>query len=320
MGCPWSEGIGVVTTRCDFSRSIQREDRVRRLRFGFKTPQQHTTYEDLLTVWREADALPVFEHGWLFDHLNPIETPSAAGPEIDGPCFEAWTLLTALATQTTRLRLGLMTACNSYRDPALHAQIAATVDVISGGRIDFGVGAGWTVYEHESRTIRLAPPGERIRRLDEAISLTKRLWIEDAVDFDGQYYRLVGARVDPKPVQRPHLPILIGGSGEQLTLRVVAKHADLWNYVGGDVETFRHKVDVLRAHCAAIGRDVEEIELSTQYRIDFEDLPGAVREIQAFVDAGVTHVVLIMQRPFRSGMPTRLADEVIAQIRPATSA
>lgn len=293
---------------------------MRRLRFGFKTPQQHTTYEDLLTVWREADALPVFEHGWLFDHLNPIETPSAAGPEIDGPCFEAWTLLTALATQTTRLRLGLMTACNSYRDPALHAQIAATVDVISGGRIDFGVGAGWTVYEHESRTIRLAPPGERIRRLDEAISLTKRLWIEDAVDFDGQYYRLVGARVDPKPVQRPHLPILIGGSGEQLTLRVVAKHADLWNYVGGDVETFRHKVDVLRGHCAAIGRDVEEIELSTQYRIDFEDLPGAVREIQAFVDAGVTHVVLIMQRPFRSGMPTRLADEVIAQIRPATSA
>jgi F420-dependent oxidoreductase-like protein len=290
---------------------------MRRLRFGFKTPQQHTTYEDLLTIWREAESLPVFEHGWLFNHLNPIETPSAAGPEIVGPCFEAWTLLTALATQTTRLRLGLMTACNSYRDPALHAQIAATVDVISGGRIDFGVGAGWTVYEHESRNIRLAPPGERIRRLEEAVVMTKRLWTEASVDFDGQYYQLSGARVDPKPVQRPHPPILIGGSGEQLTLRVVAKHADLWNFVGGDIETFQHKLDVLRQHCRAVDRDVNEIELSTQYRVDFDNLPQGVREVQALVDAGVTHVVLIMQRPYRSGMPTRLAEDLIAHIRPA---
>jgi F420-dependent oxidoreductase-like protein len=287
------------------------------LRFGFKTPQQHTTYEDLLTVWREADSLPVFEHGWLFDHLNPVDTIASAGPEIVGPCFEAWTLLTALATQTTRLRLGLMTACNSYRDPAMHAQITAVADVISGGRIDFGVGAGWTVYEHESRNVPLLPPAERIRRLDEAVVLTKRLWTEEAVDFDGAYYRLAGARVDPKPVQRPHPPILIGGSGEQLTLRVVAKHADLWNYVGGDLETFRHKVEVLKRHCAAIGRDADEIELSAQYRVDFDDLPKGAREVQALVDAGVTHVVLIMQRPFVAGMPTRLAEELIAQIRPA---
>jgi F420-dependent oxidoreductase-like protein len=287
------------------------------LRFGFKTPQQHTTYEDLLTVWREADSLPIFEHGWLFDHLNPVDTIASAGPEIVGPCFEAWTLLTALATQTTRLRLGLMTACNSYRDPAPHAQIAAVADVISGGRIDFGVGAGWTVYEHESRNIPLLPPAERIRRLDEAVVLTKRLWTEEAVDFDGAYYRLAGARVDPKPVQRPHPPILIGGSGEQLTLRVVAKHADLWNYVGGDLETFRHKVEVLKRHCAAIGRDADEIELSAQYRVDFDDLSRGAFEVQALVDAGVTHVVLIMQRPFVAGMPTRLAEELIAQIRPA---
>ena len=292
---------------------------MRRLRFGFKTPQQHTTFEDLLTVWREADALPAFEHGWLFDHLNPVDSAAAQGPEIVGPCFEAWTLLTALATQTTRLRLGLMTACNTYRDPALHAQIAAAADVISGGRIDFGVGAGWTVYEHESRNIPLPPPGERIRRLDEAVTLAKRLWTEESVDFAGRYYTLREARVDPKPVQRPHLPVLIGGSGEQLTLRVVAKHADLWNYVGGGVEQFRHKVDVLRRHCDAVGRDFGEIELSAQVRVSFDDLPQGVRDVQALVDAGVTHIVLIMQRPFRAGMATRLADDLIAHIHPASA-
>lgn len=290
---------------------------MRRLRFGLKTPQQHTSYEDLLAVWQEADAIPAFEHGWLFDHLNPVDTHAAAGPEIVGPCFEPWTLLTALAAQTTRLRLGLMTGCNSYRDPAMHAQIAATADVISGGRVDYGMGAGWTVYEHESRDIPLLPPGERIRRMEEGIIIARRLWTEEAVTFDGRFYQLREARVDPKPVQQPHPPILIGGGGEQLTLRVVARQADLWNYAGGPVEEFRHKVAVLRQRCAEVGRDPDEIELSAQFRIDFADLPRAVQEVQAFVDAGATHLVLIMQRPFERGMPSRLADEVIAQVRPA---
>lgn len=288
-----------------------------RLRFGFKTPQQHTSYEDLLAVWQEAESIPVFEHGWLFDHLNPVDTPAAAGPEIVGSCFEPWTMLTALATQTSRLRLGLMTGCNTYRDPAMHAQIAASLDVISGGRLDYGMGAGWTVYEHESRNIPLPPPGERIKRMEEGIIIAKRLWTEESVTHDGRYYQLREARVDPKPVQQPHPPVLIGGGGEQVTLRVVARQADLWNFAGGPVETFRHKVNVLRQHCAEVGRDPEEIELSTQYRIDFTDLPNAVREVQEFVDAGATHIVLIMQRPFQAGMPTRLADEVISQIRPA---
>jgi alkanesulfonate monooxygenase SsuD/methylene tetrahydromethanopterin reductase-like flavin-dependent oxidoreductase (luciferase family) len=267
-------------------------------------------------VWREADALPVFEHGWLFDHLNPVESIASAGPKIVGRCFEAWTLLTALATQTSRLRLGLLTACNTYRDPALHAQIAAAADVISGGRIDFGIGAGWTVYEHESRNIPLPPPAERIRRLDEAVTLTKRLWTEEAVDFDGRFYKLYGARVSPQPVQRPGPPILIGGSGERLTLRVVAKHADIWNYVGGDLETFRHKVSVLRGHCDAIGRDFDEIEWSAQYRVDIDNLAQGVRDVQGLVEASVTHVVLILQRPFREGLVTRLAEDLIAHIRP----
>jgi F420-dependent oxidoreductase-like protein len=289
----------------------------RRLRFGIKTPQQHTSYEDLLTVWQEADAIPAFEHGWLFDHLNPIESSAAAGPGVVGPCFEAWTLLTALATQTKRLRLGLMTACNTYRDPALHAQIAATADVISGGRIDFGIGAGWNVYEHESRNIPLPPPAERIRRLEEGVIIAKRLWTEASVTYSGKYYSLNDARVEPKPVQAPHPPVMIGGGGEQLTLKVVAKHADQWNFVGGNVETFRHKVEVLQRHCDTVGRDFSDIELSAQFRIDFDDLPQGVRNVQALVNAGVTHIILIMQRPFREGMPTRLAEELVPHIEPA---
>ncbi len=288
---------------------------MRRVRFGFKTPQQHTSYADMLALWQEADTIPVLEHGWLFDHLNPVDTAAAAGPEIVGPCFEAWTLLTALAATTSRVRLGLLTASNTYRDPALHAQIAATADEISNGRIDFGVGAGWTVFEHESRNIPLPPPRERIRRLGEALEMTKRLWTEEAVDFDGEYYKLSGARVSPHPVQKPHIPILVGGSGEQLTLRVVARHADIWNFAGGTPDEFKHKVSVLRRHCEAIGRDFDEIELSAQARANFDDLPDTIRRVQGLIDAGATHMVLIMQRPYAPGMATRLAEDVIAHIR-----
>mgnify|MGYP000630878907 CR=1 FL=1 len=181
-----------------------------RLRWGIKTAPQHTTYEAMLDVWQEADRTPVFEHAWLFDHFNPIQG------SLDGPCFEGWTLLSALAAQTERVRLGLMVAGNTYRHPAVHAHMAATVDVISGGRLDFGVGAGWNEYEHESMGIPLYAPGERIRRLGEACEITKRLWTQHLTDFDGRYYQLQEARLEPKPIQKPYPPIVIGGSGEQL--------------------------------------------------------------------------------------------------------
>lgn len=285
---------------------------MRSIRFGFKTAQQHSTYEEILAVWKEADEIPALEHGWLFDHLNPIDNDEGIGR-----CFEGWTMLTALAAQTTRLRLGLLTGCNTYRDPALHAQIAATADVISGGRIDFGDGAGWNEFEHRSRNVELPKPGKRLRMLDEAVTIAKRLWTEESVDFDGTYYQLHGARLDPKPVQKPHPPVLIGGSGEQLTLKIVAKQADIWNYSGGDIETFRHKVDVLKRHCDEVGRDFGEIELSAQRHVDFDDLDASIRDAQAFLDAGVTHMVFYFRPPYQIGTPTRLAEEVIPRLQPA---
>jgi F420-dependent oxidoreductase-like protein len=279
-----------------------------RLRWGVKTAPQHTTYEAMLGVWQDADATPVFEHAWLFDHFNPIQG------ELDGPCFEGWTLLSALAAQTTRLRLGLMVAGNTYRHPAVHAHMAATVDVISGGRLDFGVGAGWNEYEHESMGIPLYAPGERIRRLGEACEITRRLWTQQLTDFDGRYYQLSQARLAPKPVQQPHPPIVIGGSGEQLTLRVAAQYADIWNITGPDVPTFQHKVRVLHQHCAAVGRDPAEIELSVQARIDYDDLPATVAALQPLVEAGATHIVLMLTYPYPDGIVARLADEVVGKV------
>jgi len=278
-----------------------------KLRWGIKTAPQHTTYEAMLRVWKEADEHPAFEHAWLFDHFAPIQG------DLDGPCYEGWTLLSALAAQTSRLRLGIMVTGNTYRHPAVLAHMAATLDVISGGRLDFGIGAGWNEYEHESMGIPLYKPGERIRRLGEACEIIKRLFTQHLTDFDGRYYQLKQARCEPKPVQKPHPPFVIGGGGEQLTLRIAARYADIWNSTGGDVETFRHKVQVLHEHCAAVGRDPSEIELSVQLRVNYDDLQATTEAVRAFVEAGATHLVLMLTYPYPEGIVARLADEVVSQ-------
>src|ERR1700730_8492022 len=210
-----------------------------KLSFGIKTAPQSTTYEDMKRVWLEADAIPSIEHAWLFDHFMPINGT------ITDPCFEGWSLLSAFAALTKRVRIGLMVTGNTYRHPAILANIAATVDVISGGRLDFGIGAGWNETEHSAYGIPLYAPGERIRRMGEACEVIKRMWTETAPDFDGKYYQLKGAYCEPKPVQKPYPPFVIGGSGEQLTLRMVARYASVWNFVGGDIATFNQKNGVL---------------------------------------------------------------------------
>jgi F420-dependent oxidoreductase-like protein len=278
------------------------------LRWGVKTTPQHTTYDAMLKIWKDADRTPAFEHAWLFDHFAPIQG------DLDGPCFEGWTMLAALAAQTSRLRLGLMVAGNTYRHPAVHAHMAATVDVISNGRLEFGVGAAWNEYEHESMGIPLYAPGERIRRLGEACEITRLLFTQHLTDFEGRYYQLKQARCEPKPVQKPYPPFVIGGSGEQLTLRVVAKYADVWNSMPAGVEEFRHKVSVLHEHCAAVGRDPGEIELSVQTRVNYDDLPATVAALQPLVEAGATHLVLMLAYPYPDDIVARLAEEVVGRV------
>jgi F420-dependent oxidoreductase-like protein len=277
--------------------------------FGIKTAPQHTTYAAILRVWKEADENPAFAHAWLFDHYAPIHS------DVSGPCLEGWTTLAALAAETSRIRLGLMVTGNTYRHPAVLASIAATVDVISNGRVDIGIGAGWNEYEHASMGIPLYAPGERIRRLDEACQILKQLFTQELTTFDGRYYQLKDARREPKPLQKPHPPFVIGGSGEQLTLRVVAKHANIWNFVAGPVEEFQRKVGILQEHCKAVGRNFDTIDLSTQVRVDYDDLSSARERTQSFIDAGATHFVYTLTYPYPADIVARLADEVVGALR-----
>jgi F420-dependent oxidoreductase-like protein len=277
--------------------------------FGIKTAPQHTTYEAIRRVWQQVDANPAFDHAWLFDHYAPIFS------DLDGPCLEGWTTLAALAAETNRIRLGLMVTGNTYRHPAVLASIAATVDIVSNGRLDLGIGAGWNEYEHTSMGIPLYPPGTRIRRLDEACQIIKSLFTQHLTTFEGRYYQLSEARRAPKPVQKPHPPILIGGGGEKLTLRVVAKHADIWNFVGGSVEDFKRKVGILGEHCQAVGRDIDTIDLSTQVRVDYNDLASAAERTQTFIEAGANHFVYTLSYPYPEDIVTRVADQVVAPAR-----
>ncbi len=278
------------------------------LSFGIKTAPHNTTYPAMLKVWQAADANPVFEHAWLFDHMNPIHG------DVDGPCYEGWTLLSNLAARTERIRVGLMVTGNTYRHPAVLAHMAATIDVMSNGRLNIGLGAGWNEYEHQSMGIPLYAPGERIRRLGEACQVIKKLLTESVTSFEGRYYQLQEARLAPKPIQQPHPPLVIGGSGEQLTLRIVAEHADFWNYQGRSVEEFIQKAEVLHRHCSDVGRDPDSLPLSVQMRVDYDDLKGTAALLQGYADAGATILIMNLRYPYPDDIVARLASEVIPQI------
>ncbi len=189
------------------------------------------------------------------------------------------------------------------------------MDVISHGRLDFGIGAGWNELESNMYGIPLYAPGERIRRLDEACEVIERLWTETVANFDGRYYQLKDARCEPKPVQKPYPPFVIGGSGEQLTLRVVAKHANIWNFVGGSVDTFRHKIEVLEGHCADVGRDPSTIERSIQERVNYANLAETIANIKPYIEASATHIILNLAAPYPENIVHRLAEEIVAPLQ-----
>ncbi|BDB45756.1 MULTISPECIES: LLM class F420-dependent oxidoreductase [Mycobacterium] len=226
------------------------------MRFAFKTSPQNTTWADMLAVWQAADDIDVFESGWTFDHFYPIFSDST------GPCLEGWTTLTALAQATKRLRLGTLVTGIHYRHPAVLANMAATLDVISGGRLELGIGAGWNEEESGAYGIELGSVRERFDRFEEACQVLIGLLSQETTSFDGKFYQLKDARNEPKGPQRPHPPIVIGGSGEKRTLPITARYAQHWNFAGGTAEEFARKRDVLHARCADIGRDPKEITLS----------------------------------------------------------
>lgn len=294
-----------------------------RLSFGVKTSQANIDYTDILRLWREADQVPVFEHAWLWDHLVPLRG------DVTGTALEAWTLLAALAAQTSRLRLGVIVTSNRVRPPALLAKMAATVDVISGGRLEFGIGVGGTEQrdpalatmvhrEYDPYGIDVVAPGEGVAALGEACTIVERLWTqEQPFDFEGRHYRLKGAICSPRPVQRPRPPIMIGAAGPR-ALRVVAEHADIWNCpTRGSVDEFRRMSYVLDDQCAAIGRDPAEIVRSVQVLIPgpMTAEPAPSRDLLlGFIAAGATHLVLAPMPPWPASPVQWLADEIASPV------
>ena len=280
----------------------------RPLSFGIKTAQRYGTHDALLDVWQKAESIPTFEHAWLNDHFMDLgSTPT-------GPYLESWTLLAALASQTRRLRIGVMVTDNTYRHPAILAKMAATIDVISHGRLNFGLGTGWSERQHLAYGIPLPPPGERIRRLKESCELIRRLWTEPLVSFEGRYYQLSEAPCDPKPVQKPSPPFVIGGDGEQ-TLKVIARYADIWDCSVDSPEIYRQKSMLLENYCVAIGRASEAIERSRHISVDPSDLHAARLETRAFIEVGATHIIYHVPVPASHDILSRLAEEVAEPLR-----
>jgi alkanesulfonate monooxygenase SsuD/methylene tetrahydromethanopterin reductase-like flavin-dependent oxidoreductase (luciferase family) len=269
--------------------------------FGIKTSQMGLSYEEILCTWREADELSEFEHAWLWDHLIPLRGPANAD------ALEAWTLLAALASQTTRLKIGVIVTSNRIRPPAVLAKMAATVDIISGGRLIFGIGAGGArnldpaltaIFEREfgAYGIELVSLRDAISALGEALEICKRLWTDDdPFDFVGDHYRLTAAICEPKPIQTPHPPILVGAGGERRSLRIVAQHADIWNAPVRTADEFRHKSAVLDRHCAEVGRDAAQITRQVQLIVSVDEAEDARRQAIEFVHAGATQIVLALR-------------------------
>jgi alkanesulfonate monooxygenase SsuD/methylene tetrahydromethanopterin reductase-like flavin-dependent oxidoreductase (luciferase family) len=240
---------------------------------------------------------PAFSTFWIADHLQIYGAPS----------LECWTMLCTYAAEFPRLQCGTIVLGQSYRNPALLAKMAASFQVLNGGRLILGIGAGWKEDEYKSYGYDYPPPATRIGQLDETIQILKEMWTGQPATFEGRYYAIHDARSDPAPTPIP--PLLIGGGGEQLTLKIVAKYADWWNLPYGPVERFRQKLDVLREHCQRLGRDPSTLRLSYLARISVATDPADVTrhprtytvagtpeevagELQQFIDLGVTHVMV----------------------------
>jgi F420-dependent oxidoreductase-like protein len=292
------------------------------IRFGLQAAQQQITVEELKEVWKEAEALG-FDTLWVNDHLL-----ASVGPP-EGPELEAWTLLAAMATVTSKVKIGAMVSSNTFRHPAVLAKMATTVDLLSNGRLVLGIGSGWFEREHQAYGVSFPSIKDRSKALGESLEVITKLWTaEPTASIKGEYYTLVDAPFMPKPAQKPHPPIMIGGIGEKRTLPLVAKYAQMWNIPNLEPAKIAAKGKVLAEACKKVGRNCAEIEWSyltpVYIKADpaaaqglLENLaklrnitpdearksilvgnPAAIREqVQAYIDVGVTHFIINLRKP-----------------------
>jgi len=305
-----------------------------RVRFGIQTPNQGARWEDIQRAWKTADTLG-FHSAWVFDHFLPI-----FGDE-DGECFEGWTLLAALAAETERIRVGVLVTGVTYRNPALLAKMATTIDHVSNGRLILGIGAGWFERDHTAYGFHFGTPRERAKRLEEALQVITKLWKEDHPSFQGKYYALDRAPYAPGNVQKPHPPIVIGGQGKQWIIPQVARYADGWNAVSGVTpEGIRERRQIIADECKKIGRSPCPTDVSVLLplvsitkvplagplvrlgaramvgketaRAVLADSPETIRRrIEEYAAAGVNEVIFSIRPPFDDDLLRRVASEIM---------
>jgi len=308
-----------------------------RIRFGIQTGQQFASWDEIVRIWRRAEALG-YDTAWTYDHfvavmMDPFD-----------PCLEAWSCLAALAVHTERIRIGTLVTGNTYRHPAILAKMATTVDVISNGRLEFGIGAGWYEPEHVMLGLPFGSVASRCARLDEALGVIRALWQEHQPSITGAHYALRAAIAEPKPIQRPYPPITVAGAGERRLLPIVARHADTWSSFGSP-EVYRRKIEILRRCCDAEERDCSAIEKQVLVPAAITSDLAAVapliqgyamyqgisqdearcwmllgdrdqvcQQIDAFVAAGVSHFVLTLS-PYNFDVFERFAADVMPRYR-----
>jgi alkanesulfonate monooxygenase SsuD/methylene tetrahydromethanopterin reductase-like flavin-dependent oxidoreductase (luciferase family) len=278
------------------------------LHFGLKPALQSNSVAALRRQWAIADDAG-FDTCWGFDHF------AALGPDRSVDIFEAWTMLAAMAEATDRVRIGTMVTGNSHRHPGMLAKMAVTVDHLSGGRLEMGIGAGGDEMVHDMFGLPLGPARERVEALGEACRILELLWSEPATSFSGRHYRLDGAIANPKPVQRPRPPLWVASSGERLGLRVVAEHGDVWinaNLPGEDPAELVRLRGVLDRHCEAIGRDPDTIRRAVQLRLPDEP-DEALRTVERYVSAGFSEVIFMI---YAGGDAAVAASEAAAELLP----
>lgn len=313
----------------------------RPIEFGIQTGPQHTDFQQILDIWTHVER-EGFDHAWTFDHFIPIFS------DPNGPCLEGWTTLTALLALVPRLRGGTLVTGNSYRHPALLANIASTLDQISGGRVEMGIGAGWWEMEYNAYGFDFPPVAERIYALEESIQVMTKLWTETRANFQGKHYTVTDALCEPKPVQKPHIPIWIGGAGPQLTLRTVARHAQGWNTFLGPRENYQLLLGALEKHCEKIGRDPSTIRKSLAASLVIDSDPARMQakleavartrnqtpeqlrertligtpddvasQVLGLAEQGVDHIIIGIRAPYSPDDLSLFAREVIPRVRAA---
>ena len=313
----------------------------RPIRFGLALPQIRSSWAEILEFAQGAEELG-FDSLWAIDHFVGIPDPTDS-------IFEGWTTMAALATATKRIRLGHQVLCVGFRHPALLAKMAAALDHASGGRLTLGLGAGWNEDEFKAYGLSFPSIGVRLRQLDEALSIIRRLWTEEPVNYFGEEFQVEEAYCRPRPLQDPHPPIMVGGSGERVLLRIVAEHADMWNNLGWAHSLLSHKTEVLHRHCETLKRDPSEIEISqqvlaaigeteTEARVATEKICGelpflsggenliiagrpaqCIERIQNTIDMGATTLILSFGRRPNLAALELFASEVLPAFRESSA-